>query len=122
MEAGHLVWGNEGPLLGGGQEKCSLETQQTLMTAWMQGRMERVGKGDVRGWGEGSAEPGRAQSLPASLCPPPVASECVLPASGCPRYGRIIYLGKEHGRASSQPEVPKGLRWTDSVTSLWRAA
>lgn len=108
MEAGRLVWGHEGSLLGGGREKCSLEKQQSLMTA--------------RGWGEGSAEPGRAQSLPASLCPPPAAPEWVLPASGCPRYGGIIYLGKEHSGASRQPAVQKGLQCTGSVTSSWRAA
>lgn len=107
MEAGRLVWGHEGPLLGRGQ-KCSLETQQSLMTA--------------RGWGEGSAEPGRAQSLPASLCPPPAAPEWVLPASGCPGDGGINYLGKEHSGASRQPAVRKGLQRTDSVTGSWRAA
>lgn len=30
---------------------------------------------------------------------------------------RIIYLSKEHSRASGQPEVQKGLREADSVAS-----
>lgn len=94
MEAGHLVRGNEGPLLGGGQETGSLETQQTLMT--------------VRDWGEGSAEPGRAQSLPAWLCPPPAAPEWVLPAWAAPGVTESSTLVKSTAALPDSQRFRKG--------------
>lgn len=91
-------------------------------------RKEKTGKGDIRrqGWGRGWGGQGRlSHSLPLAVYPASPQSSPRVGAVGlcsAPWSGRVVYLGKEHSRASAQPEVQNGLQQTDSMTSSRRAA
>lgn len=64
--------------------------------------------------GEGMSRSAELRSTQSTAYLIPSASQCPRVDAAClpvlPRWGKIIYLGKEHSGASRQSEVQKGLQ------------